>query len=116
MNRIEIIHRVPVALGARSYNVVIGRELLANTAELIRPFLSRNFVAIVTDSNVAKAQLSKVEESLRIGGINFKSIILPAGEATKSYQHLAELSDSLLGAGVERRDIVIALGGGVIGD
>ena len=116
MNRADILHRVPVSLGSRSYDILIGRELLANAAELIRPFLKRNFVAIVTDANVAKAHLGTLEESLRGGGIEFKSIILPAGEATKSYQHLAELCDGLLGAGVERRDIVIALGGGVIGD
>lgn len=116
MNRAAILHKVPVALGTRSYDILIGRELLAHAAGLIRPFLKRNFVAIVTDSNVAKAHLATLEDSLRLGGIEFKAIILPAGEATKNYQHLAELCDGLLSAGVERRDIVVALGGGVIGD
>ena len=115
-SRPEILHKVPVALGNRSYDILIGRELVGHAAELIRPFLKRDFVAIVTDSNVAKAHLEKLEGSLNAGGIETKSIILPAGESTKSYQHLAELCDGLLGAGVERRDIVIALGGGVIGD
>ncbi len=112
----EILHTVPVALGNRSYDILIGRELIANAAQLIKPFLKRDFVAIVTDSNVAKAHLQKLETALKQGGIETKSIILPAGESTKSYHHLAELCDRLLGAGVERRDIVIALGGGVIGD
>jgi 3-dehydroquinate synthase len=116
MNRADILHRVPVALGSRSYNILIGRELLANAAELLRPLLKRDFVAIVTDTNVAKAHLAKLEASFTAGHIETRSIILPAGEATKSYQHLAELCDGLLAAGVERRDVVIALGGGVIGD
>lgn len=116
MNNPDILHRVPVSLGNRSYNIVIGRELISNAAGLIQPFLKRNVVAIVTDTNVAKAHLATLEESLKKGGIETKSIIMPAGESTKSYQHLAELCDGLLAAGVERRDTVIALGGGVIGD
>lgn len=116
MNRADILHRVPVALGNRSYNILIGRALIPNTAEIIRPFLKRDFVAIVTDTNVAKVHLATLEQSFKDARIESKSIILPAGEATKSYRHLAELCDGLLAAGVERRDTVIAFGGGVIGD
>jgi len=83
---------------------------------LIAPMLKRPSVVIVTDENVAKAHLENLKNSLANSGIETKSIILPAGETTKSYKYLAELCDGLLAAGVERRDAVIALGGGVIGD
>ncbi|MEO6608939.1 MAG: 3-dehydroquinate synthase [Aestuariivirga sp.] len=116
MNNPDILHRVPVTLGDRSYNIVIGRELVPHAAGLVKPFLKRSFVAIVTDTNVAKSHLARLEESFKLAGIETKSIILPAGEATKSYKYLAELCDGLLAAGVERSDMVIALGGGVIGD
>jgi 3-dehydroquinate synthase len=112
----KILHRVPVSLGKRSYDILIGQGLLSQTGELIAPFLKRNFVAIVTDENVAKHHLKTLEAALTAENIAFKSIILPAGEGTKSYKYLAELCDGLIAAGVERRDCVIALGGGVIGD
>ena len=116
MNSPNILHNVPVHLADRSYNISIGQNLVANAGGLISPLLRRQFVTIVTDENVAKAHLAILEKSLAASAIETKSIILPAGEATKSYKYLAELCDGLLAAGVERRDIVIALGGGVIGD
>ena len=116
MNSPNILHHVPVHLADRSYNISIGQNLVANAGGLISPLLRRQFVTIVTDENVAKAHLAILEKSLAASAIETKSIILPAGEATKSYKYLAELCDGLLAAGVERRDVVIALGGGVIGD
>jgi 3-dehydroquinate synthase len=107
---------VPVSLGDRSYEIHIGQNLTTNAADYIAPHLKRPFAAIVTDENVAKHHLKTLETSLTAKGIQTKSIILPAGESTKSYKYLAELCDGLLTAGVERRDVVIALGGGVIGD
>jgi 3-dehydroquinate synthase len=105
-----------VALGERSYDILIGHGLLGEAGTLIKPFLKRDFVAIVTDANVAEAHLATLETALQNVGIETKSITIPAGEASKSYRQLAELCDDLLSAGVERRDHVIALGGGVIGD
>ena len=116
MSSANILHNVHVNLADRSYNISIGQNLIANAGGLIAPVLKRPFAAIVTDENVAKAHLASLEKSLSASGIETKTIILPAGEATKSYKYLAELCDGLLAAGVERRDIVIALGGGVIGD
>ena len=107
---------VRVDLAGRSYNIKIGQGLLQDAAAHIAPFLKRKFVAIVTDENVAAAHLSSLQNSLAAGGIDSKAIIMPPGEATKSYAHFAEVCDGLLGAGVERKGIVIALGGGVIGD
>ncbi len=107
---------VRVDFAGRSYDIKIGEGLLEGVASHIAPFINRKFVAIVTDQNVAAAHLKTLQNTLQDGGIASKAIILPAGEATKSYGHFAEVCDGLLNAGVERKDSVIALGGGVIGD
>lgn len=118
MNQHNPLHReiVHVALGSRSYDIVIGENLLAETAMLVKPFLKRPLVAIVTDENVARSHLAKLEQSLASAGIKSAVIILPPGESTKSYSQLATLCDGLLAAGIERSDRIIACGGGVIGD
>lgn len=107
---------VAVDLGARSYDIAIGAGLLAQAGRRIKPFLKRPVTAIVTDSNVAARHLDSLQQSLAEAGISATAIVLPPGESTKSYRHLAETCDGLLAAGVERRDLIIALGGGVIGD
>jgi 3-dehydroquinate synthase len=116
MNELLSSRIVNVALADRSYHITIGQNLVATAGVRIAPLLKRPFVAIVTDENVAKLHLATVQDSCAAAGIETKAIILPAGEATKSYKYLAELCDGLLAAGVERRDVVVALGGGVIGD
>ena len=107
---------VRVDLAGRSYEIKIGQGLLQDAACHIAPFLKRNFVAIVTDENVAATHLITLQNALTAAGIDSQPIVMPAGETTKSYKHFAEVCDGLLGAGVERKDVVIALGGGVIGD
>jgi 3-dehydroquinate synthase len=107
---------VAVDLGARSYDIAIGEGLIKEAGRRLRPLLKRPLTAIVTDETVAKLHLDTLRASLADAGIESKTIVLPAGEATKSYRHLAETCDGLLAAGIERRDMVIALGGGVIGD
>jgi 3-dehydroquinate synthase len=108
--------RVAVALGERSYPIDIGEGLIAEAGARLKPLLARPMTAIVTDSNVARLHLDRLITSLADAGITATAIVLPAGEATKSYAHLAELCDRLLAAGIERRDMIIAFGGGVIGD
>ena len=107
---------VSVNLGNRTYGIHIGENLLQETGRHIAPLLSRPFTAIVTDENVARHHLKVLEESLAAAGIKSVAIILPAGEKTKSFAALADLCERLLAAGVERRDKIIAFGGGVIGD
>jgi 3-dehydroquinate synthase len=107
---------VAVDLGARSYDIAIGEGLIKEAGKRLRPLFKRPLTAIVTDETVAKLHLDTLRASLADAGIESKTIVLPAGEATKSYRHLAETCDGLLAAGIERRDMVIALGGGVIGD
>jgi 3-dehydroquinate synthase len=108
--------KVAVMLGARSYNILIGEGLIADAARHVGPLLPRPFAAIVTDENVARNHLDPLQTTLRAGGIETAAVVLPPGEKTKSFTHLAGLCDALLAAGVERRDRIIALGGGVIGD
>jgi 3-dehydroquinate synthase len=116
MTDLRIAATVPVHLGDRSYDITIGSGLLPNAGSLLAAHLTRKKTAIVTDSNVAKFHLKTLQDSLEASGIISSAIIMPPGEATKSYAGLAEVCDKLLGAGIERKDQVIALGGGVIGD
>lgn len=106
---------VPVALGARSYDVVIEAGLLARAAEFLAPLSRGRPMPIVADANVAP-HLDTLRASLMAAGITGEAIIIPAGEASKSWATLERLTDRLLELGVERGDHVIALGGGVIGD
>jgi 3-dehydroquinate synthase len=106
---------VPVALGDRSYDILIGTGNLHRIGERISA-LGPSRCAIVTDENVARICLGPVQESLSQAGLPSQHVILPSGEATKSFSHLISLCNSLLEERLERGDIVIALGGGVIGD
>jgi 3-dehydroquinate synthase len=105
---------VPVSLGDRAYDVVIGPGLLAKAGRLIGVRFPTARAAVVTDTNVAAHHLAALEQSL--GALHLGSIALPPGEATKNFVALGDLSEQLLGLGVERGDVVVALGGGVIGD
>ncbi|VAW00711.1 3-dehydroquinate synthase [hydrothermal vent metagenome] len=108
--------RVDVDLGPRSYAIHIGEGLLGRTGEIIFPLLTRKKTVIVTDENVAELHLATLQGSLDTFQIEHNTIILPPGEATKSYEKFQLLCDSLLENDVERNDIIIAFGGGVIGD
>src|SRR3954469_21353709 len=117
MNRAEGHEvRVGVELGDRSYDIAIASGLLAQAGERLRPLLRRPMTAIVTDENVAGLHLDRLRDSLRSADIASTAVIVPPGEGTKSYEQLARVCDELLAAGIERRDVIIALGGGVIGD
>ena len=107
---------VRVSLGARSYNVEIGAGLLSRAPEKITPFLARKRLAIITEETVAASHLGPLTGALEAAGIDAATLILPAGEATKSWEHLSRSVEWLLDQKVERNDIVVALGGGVIGD
>jgi 3-dehydroquinate synthase len=110
------VERVTVNLGPRSYGILIGNRLLHDAGAHIAPLLKRNKVAIVSDENVARHHLATLEQSLAASGIASSSIVLNAGEPSKSFATLTDLCDQLLATELERRDFVIALGGGVIGD
>jgi 3-dehydroquinate synthase len=107
---------VPVALGARAYDIVIGRGLLAELGKRVAALKPGASAAIVTDETVAARHLKAAEASLATAGIRAIPIVVPPGEATKSWHMLQEVCDRLLDARIERNDVVIALGGGVVGD
>jgi 3-dehydroquinate synthase len=105
---------VPVHLNDRSYRISIGAGLLACAGDLMAPLVRSRRVAIVTDETVAKLHLDRLTAGL--SGFETVPIMFPAGEATKGFAALEQLVDRLLALEVTRSDVVIALGGGVIGD
>lgn len=105
-----------VGLGARAYRIEIGEGLLARAGALIGPVLPRPRVVVVTDQTVAALHLDALRDGLAAGGIAAEAVVLPAGEATKSMERLGGLLDRLLELKVERDDLILAFGGGVIGD
>ena len=107
---------IPVELAGRSYEVRVAAGLLADLPQQCSPRLRKRRVPVVTDTNVYKAWGQTVEHALHQGGHEAVWRILPAGEATKSWEQLAATTDWLLAEEVERGDAVLALGGGVIGD
>ena len=112
----QTIIQVPVELAERSYTIYIGENILSDAGRLIAPTLKNPRSVIVTDENVAPRHLKTLETSLNDAGIAAQSITLPAGEGSKDWATLQKLIDRLLDLKLERRDMIIALGGGVIGD
>jgi 3-dehydroquinate synthase len=107
---------VRVNLGDRSYDILIGPGLIATAADEITGRLKGRRMAVITDEHVAPLYLEPLMASLKAKGITAVSLVLPAGEKTKSFEHLIPVCETILGARIERNDAVIALGGGVIGD
>ncbi len=110
------IDRVHVPLGARAYDVVIGQGLLAQAGALIAPLLARPRVAVLTESRVAGLHLEALQAGLATESIDAHAHPLAPGEGSKGWDGLREAVEWLLDEKIERRDMVIALGGGVIGD
>ena len=108
--------RVPVTLGARSYDVLVGENLLDEAGALLAGLLPVKRAVVITDAIVAPLCLERLRASLAGAGIQATDVVLPAGEQTKDFPTLQGLCETLLDAGVERTTVVIALGGGVIGD
>lgn len=107
---------VRVELGGRSYDILVGDGLIRQAGLLVKPLLPRPRAIIVTDAKVAALHLATLQDSLKAAGIGSEAIVLQPGEETKSFSVLATLLDDLLARKVERSDMIIAFGGGVIGD
>ena len=107
---------VQVALGARAYDIVIGRGLLATLGARIKALRPGAKTAIVTDATVAKHHLAAAEAALKSAGIESSAIVVPPGEGSKSYATFETVCEAIIAARIERGDLVVALGGGVIGD
>ena len=107
---------VDVALGERRYDIVIGRDVLPSLGSRVAALRPGARAAVVTDRNVAKHWLDKTEASLSAAGIASSRIIVEEGEGSKTYAGLEKVSEALVAAKIERNDLVVALGGGVVGD
>jgi len=107
---------VKVALGERSYEICIGRGLLASLGPKIAALRPGAKAAIVSDETVAKHHLAAAEASLAAAGIAATAVTVPPGESSKSFPVFERVCEALIAARIERADLVVALGGGVIGD
>jgi 3-dehydroquinate synthase len=107
---------VNVGLGARAYDIVIGRGLIGTLGARIAALRPGAKVAIVTDETVAKLHLAAAEAALKAAGVAATRIVVPPGEGTKSFGMIEKVCDAVLAARIERGDLLVALGGGVIGD
>ncbi|MCH8155855.1 MAG: 3-dehydroquinate synthase, partial [Proteobacteria bacterium] len=108
--------RLGVALGARSYDILVGDDLIAEAGRHIAPLVTRERVFVVTDANLAELHLARLERALTAAGLDCEAVVLPAGERTKDFHHLESLVERLLDLKIERGSTLIAFGGGVIGD
>ena len=107
---------VRVELGDRAYDIIVGAGSLARLGEVVRARFGQRRAFIVTDEQVAKHWLEPARQGFDAAGIEVRHFILPTGESTKSFSQLERLLDWLLGERVGRDGVVIALGGGVVGD
>jgi 3-dehydroquinate synthase len=108
--------RVPVVLGDRSYDILIGRGLLAGAGSRIAEAVPGARVAIVTDETVAERHLAGLQQSLEEAGIRHDSTLVAPGEASKSFATFSAVCEDIIASRIERGDLVVAFGGGVVGD
>jgi 3-dehydroquinate synthase len=116
MSMAEPVSIVPVALAGREYDIVIGRGVIDQAGSRIAALAPKARAAIVTDETVARHHLARLTASLQAAGIAATPIVLKPGEATKNWADLGKVVEAILADRLERGDVVIALGGGVIGD
>jgi 3-dehydroquinate synthase len=107
---------VPVTLGERSYDIVLRPGLLATVGDRLSAITASSKIAVVTDRHVASRYLQETLSSLRKAGYDPTPIVLPPGERTKTLGTIAKILDALAKHKFERQSLLLALGGGVIGD
>jgi 3-dehydroquinate synthase len=111
-----MIHTVPVGLGERAYEVVIGKGLIDQAGARIAPLLKRARTAVVADETVARLHGERLSAAFARAGVQAHLVVIAPGEDAKSFKGLAELCDRLLALELDRGDVVTAFGGGVVGD
>jgi 3-dehydroquinate synthase len=116
MSAADGIETLRVELGERAYDILVGRGLIARTGEYLSPLMRRRQAIVVTDDNVARHHLAALCDSLAAHGIAHRDIVLPAGEGTKDLAHFGRLAETVLAGGIDRGTMIVALGGGVVGD
>jgi len=110
------IERLRVELGDRGYDILIGPGLIARAGAEMLPLMRRRQAVIVTDETVAGQHLAPLRAGLEEHGIAQHIVVLPPGEGTKDLAHFGRLVDDILACGIERGTMLVALGGGVVGD
>jgi 3-dehydroquinate synthase len=113
---VEAAERVTVPLGERGYDILIAAGLIGEAGAAIAPLLRRPRVAVITDEAVDRLHMAGLAASLAAAGIEARRLVLPAGEATKGWAGLERAVEWLIAEEVARDDVVVAFGGGVIGD
>jgi 3-dehydroquinate synthase len=107
---------VQVALPDRSYGIVIGRGLLASLGARIKALRPGSKVAVVSDETVTRHHLAAAEASLKGAGVESACIVVAGGEGSKSFATFETVCEAIIAARIERGDLIVALGGGVVGD
>ena len=110
------VSKLTVGLDDRAYDIVIGPGILAQTGDILGPIAADRHIVIISDEYVAALHLVALQTSLAETARKIDALTVPAGEATKSMSVLARLLDDILALGVDRSVLLIAFGGGVIGD
>src|SRR5271157_3055322 len=110
------VERLRVELGNRAYGILVGPRLIERAGREIEPLLRRRQVVIVSDETVARHCLPQLRDSLSKAGIAHHTVVLPSGEETKDLGHFGRLAEEILAFGIERGTMLVALGGGVVGD
>jgi 3-dehydroquinate synthase len=112
----DTIEKLRVELGDRAYEILVGPQLIERAGREILPLMRRRQVVIVSDETVAGHYLAPLRDSLSEAGIGHHAVLLPPGEETKDLGHYGRLAENVLAIGIERGTMLIALGGGVVGD
>lgn len=107
---------VRVELGDRSYDIAIGQGLIGEAGARLRPLLVRDRVFVVADRRVAELHRAALEAGLGASGVSSDWVLVEPGEASKSMASLERVCDELIRSGCERDDLIVAFGGGVVGD
>jgi 3-dehydroquinate synthase len=112
----ETIERLRVEFGDRSYDILVGSRLIERAGQEMVPLLRRRQAVVVSDETVAGHYLAALRDSLSEAGIAHHAVLLPPGEETKDLAHFGKLAEDILEIGIERGTMLVALGGGVVGD
>ncbi|MBO0738282.1 MAG: 3-dehydroquinate synthase [Alphaproteobacteria bacterium] len=112
----DTIEKLRVELGERAYEILVGSPLIERAGHEILPLMRRRQAVIVSDETVARHYLAPLRDSLSAAGISHHAVVLPPGEATKDLDHFGKLVEEILTVGIERGTLLVALGGGVVGD
>src|ERR1700730_15933052 len=112
----KTIKRLRVDLGDRGYDILVGPQLIERAGREMLPLMRRRQAVVVSDEIVAGHYLAARRDSLSEAGIAHQAVLLPPGEETKDLAHFGRLAEDILAIGIERGSMLVALGGGGVGD